>query len=189
MSRLDPATALFMPLLLCVYLYGDSSIVLGRLMRLVTLSGNRVSGRIRRKENQPVCTMYVPPSHILQFFDHNKQLNNVCEADEKNKQKLSLRLELSTVVCTEYRFGIGYSVRVPHRSVPEPFTQDKPDDPQKVVSITLFGQIDLGPSTLLDFCRPRFNAQEQLGFLFYFIEAVVNLENFGLSTGAIDSSW
>jgi len=58
----DPAIALLC--YHCVYWYGDSSIVLGRLMRLVTRSGNRVSGRIRRKENQ----LYVPPSHILHFF-------------------------------------------------------------------------------------------------------------------------
>lgn len=109
-----------------------------------------------------VCSSESHPS----IFGSRRQLNNnVCEADDKSKQKLSLRLELSAVVCTEYRFGIGYSVRVPHRSVPEPFTQDKPDDPQEVVSITLFGQIDLSPSTL-DSCRPRFNAQEQLN-LFY----------------------
>lgn len=85
---------------------------------------------------------------------------------------MSLRLELFAVVCTECRFGIGYSVRVPHRSVPEPFTKDKPDDPQKVVSITLFGQIDLGPPTL-NFCRPRLNAQAQLVFFFFYFEIFI----------------
>lgn len=95
-SRSDPATALCM-LLLCV---------LGRLMRLVTRSGNRISGRIRRKENQPVPCTYVLPSHILQFsITMNNSIMYVKQTT--TERKLSLHLELFAVVCTEHRFGIG----------------------------------------------------------------------------------
>ena len=135
-------------------------------------AGYQIRQSSQRKDPQERKSAVRSSESHPSFFYHNKQLNNVCEADDKSKQKLSLRLELFAVVCTECRFGIGYSVRVPHRSVPEPFTKDKPDDPQKVVSITLFGQIDLGPPTL-NFCRPRLNAQAQLVFFFFYFEIFI----------------